>query len=240
MPEPSQDTPFHVLVFSKTTGYRHTSIPAALTALQALASRTGKFTIEASEDANATITAPSLNRFAVVILLQNTGDFLDETQLDALRQFLRAGGGVVAIHGAAAGLLDCDWYGELIGAHFANHPDPERGDVLVEAPEHWILRGCCEGEAGRRREGWMDEWYNFTTHPRSNPRLKVLLRGDPKSFSGGQMGDDHPLSWCQEFEGGRVYFTALGHFDEAYSNGWFMDQIYRGILWAAGRGEVEG
>jgi type 1 glutamine amidotransferase len=79
----------------------------------------------------------------------------------------------------------------------------------------------------------MDEWYNFTSHPRENRKLEVLLRGDPKSFQGGKMGEDHPLAWCQEFGGGRVFYTALGHFDEAYKDQWFMGQVRRGILWAS-------
>lgn len=84
----------------------------------------------------------------------------------------------------------------------------------------------------------MDEWYNFTTHPRENARLRVLLRGDPESFKGGRMGSDHPLAWCQEFEGGRVFYTALGHFEEAYADEWFMGMLERGIVWAAGNGST--
>lgn len=130
-------------------------------------------------------------------------------------------------------MLEDDWYGRMIGAHFDSHPDPERGRVLVEGGRkeeegHEILGGC----GGRER--WLDEWYNFTSHPRENGKLAVLLRGDTKSFEGGKMGEDHPLAWCQEFEGGRVFYNALGHFEEAWEDEWFMGLIRRGILWAAG------
>jgi type 1 glutamine amidotransferase len=118
------------------------------------------------------------------------------------------------------------------------HPDPEPGIVLVEeSNQNHFISQCCGG-----RKDWTDEWYNFHTHPRKNENLKILLRGDPKSFKGAKMGDDHPLAWYQEFEGGRSFFTALGHFDEAYVDEWFMGQMLRGILWAAKRedlGELE-
>lgn len=232
----SEKSTFKVLVFSKTSGYRHSSITAGLAAIRALADREKKFTIDATEDAETAITASSLATYAVVVLLQNTGDFLNSSQLDVLKEFVKNGGGVVAIHGAAAGLLENEWYGKLIGAHFDMHPDPEGGKVVVEEQnaEHVILCGCSG------REVWVDEWYNFTSHPRENANLKVLLRGDTATFSGGKMGDDHPLSWYQEFEGGRVFYTALGHFEEAYTDKWFMGQVHRGILWAARREDDVG
>ncbi|ETN47099.1 uncharacterized protein HMPREF1541_01289 [Cyphellophora europaea CBS 101466] len=226
---------FNVLIFSKTSSYRHDCIPVAIDAIQGCGQQTGLFTTFASEDAEAVMTASALEKCRVVVLLHCTGDFLSFAQTQALREFLRRGNGVVATHGAAAGMLSDSWYGDLIGAHFDMHPDPEEGSVVVEEANanHEILKGCggCHS--------WNDEWYNFTSHPRDNERLQILLKGDTASFQGGKMGEDHPLSWCQEFEGGRVYYTALGHFDEAYRNYWFMHQIKRGILWAAGRQEAE-
>jgi type 1 glutamine amidotransferase len=220
--------PFEVLVFSKTTVYRHESIPAGIASLQRLADQTSQFTVTASEDASI-FTPAGLSSFTVIVLLQTIGDIFDQAQLDALKQFVRAGGGVVAIHGAAGGMGNDAWYGKLIGAHFDQHPPYEPGTVLVEDvnQKHFIMSGCGG------RDNWNDEWYNFHTHPRENENLKILLRGDPKTFKGGKHGDDHPLAWYQEFEGGRVFFTALGHFDEAYQDEWFVEQMRRGILWAA-------
>ncbi|KAF2864698.1 ThuA-like domain-containing protein [Massariosphaeria phaeospora] len=227
----SLPAPFNVLIFSATSGYRHTSIPAGIAGLRALADTTQRLTADHSEDAAAVFTPSALAQYAVVVLLQCSGDFVSAGQLDALRNFVRAGGGVVGIHGAAAGMLDDEWYGKLIGAHFKSHPDPEPGTVLVEDGQagHRILGGHG------RRSGWTDEWYNFHSHPRENANLTVLLKGDTQSFAGGLMGDDHPLAWCQEFEGGRSFYTALGHFDEAFRDEWYMGQILRAVLWAAGR-----
>lgn len=221
---------FEVLVFSKTVGYRHDSIPAGIAALQHLAKQTSQFTIIATEDAS-NFTLKNLSRFAVIVLLQTIGNVFDQIQLDALKQFVRDGGGIVAIHGAAAGMPNDVWYGKLIGAHFDQHPPHEPGTVLVEdANQGHFITNCCGG-----RKDWHDEWYNFHTHPRENKNLNILLKGDPSSFQGGRHGEDHPLAWYQEFENGRIFFTALGHFDQAYQDGWFMEQIRRGILWTARR-----
>jgi type 1 glutamine amidotransferase len=220
--------PFKVLVFSKTSGYRHDSIPAGISALCALADRTKAFTVDASENAETCMTHSTLNRYTVVILLQCTGDFLNPDQVIALQHFVDSGGGIVGIHGAAAAMLQNNFYGGMIGAHFDMHPEPEPGRVLVENADHWILSGSDE------RSDWMDEWYNFNTHPRDNKALIILLKGDTTTFKGGKMGDDHPLAWCQEISGGgRTFYTALGHFDEAYTDEWFMRQIYRAIMWTA-------
>ncbi|KAL6707398.1 hypothetical protein ACN47E_004177 [Coniothyrium glycines] len=222
--------PFNVLVFSKTAGYRHDSIPAGIASLQRLAEHSSQFSVTASEDTSQ-FTPLNLSRYAVIVLLQTIGAIFNRAELDALKHFVRAGGGIVAIHGAAAGMPQDEWYGKLIGAHFDMHPPHEAGTVLaeIENQQHFIMN-CCGG-----RENWMDEWYNFVTHPRENKSLQVLLRGDTNSFEGGKHGSDHPLAWCQDFEGGRVFFTALGHFDEAYEDEWFNEQILRGIRWAARR-----
>lgn len=223
--------PFSVLIFSKTVGYRHECIPTATAAIEHLGKETELFNTTASEDADEAFTPSSLAQYRVIILLHCLGEFATPDQISALKGFLSKGGGIVAIHGAAAGMPEDKWYGQMIGAHFDSHPDPEDGTIVIEESNaaHEIM---CESGG---REHWKDEWYNFSSHPRQNPSLKVLLRGDPKSFQGGKMGDDHPLAWYQEVAGGRVFYTALGHFDEAYQDEWFMGQVKRAIIWAAGR-----
>ncbi|KAF1837963.1 secreted glycosyl hydrolase [Decorospora gaudefroyi] len=224
--------PFNILIFSKTTGYRHDSIPTGIQMFQTLAKTTNTFTVTATEDSSTFDSLSTLSHYAVIVLLQNIGDdIFTAAQLSGLQQFVWQGGGIVAIHGAAAAMQGNEWYTKLIGASFESHPDAELGTVVLEAgkEKHFIMDGCGA------RERWMDEWYNFHTHPRLNSNLDILLRGDPKTFLGGKHGDDHPLVWCQEVRGGRVFFTALGHFDEAYVDGWFVEQVERGLLWAARR-----
>ena len=217
-----------VLIFSKTAGYRHTSIPFSVAAITEDLARTNLFDVTASEDAEAFFTDSGLSQFKVVVLLQTTGDFLTDDQIDVLQRYVRNGGGVFAIHGAAAGMLSSEWYGKLIGAHFDMHPEPETGSFVEPDATHPILSG---GDIPKK---WNDEWYSFVSHPASNMNLDILLRGDTTSFKGGKHGDNHPLAWCQEFENGKSAYIALGHFDEAYEEKWFMGIVRRGIMWVAG------
>ncbi|KAL2148457.1 hypothetical protein VTH82DRAFT_2377 [Thermothelomyces myriococcoides] len=245
---------FRVLVFSRTTAYRHASIPAGIRALHCLAAASAAgphpFAVDDSED--ATVFSPgSLAAYRVIVLLQCSGEFLDRTQLDALRGFVQAGGGIVAVHCASFAMQSSEWYGRLIGAVFDNHPEPQVGLVKVLDPQHPIISwGVCAREGGTDQSAekaqiahrqqqpervWRDEWYNFKKHPRAtSDGLHVLLGVDEKSYQGGAHGNDHPIAWCQTFDGGRCFYTALGHFDEAYEDDWFMGQLHRGILWAAG------
>ncbi|KKY32520.1 putative glycosyl hydrolase [Diaporthe ampelina] len=238
---------FSVLVFSRTEGYRHESIEAGIAALKDLAMSSHDspvpFHVDATEDA-IVFNPATLAQYQVVVFLQASGEFFDNGfQLDALKQFVRAGGGVVGIHCASAGLPSSEWYGRLIGAVFTGHPAPQDGTVAVEDPAHPILaHGTALPRKGRPlgvlggqalEFGWHDEWYNFATNPRSQDGVHVLLTVRESTYEGGSMGADHPVAWCHEFEGGRVFYTALGHFDEAYQDLLFMGQVINAIIWAA-------
>jgi type 1 glutamine amidotransferase len=215
---------FKVFVFSKTAAYRHASIPAGIRAIQELGSKTGGFSVDASEDASL-VTTTNLTQYAVVVFLQTSGDFLNEEQLAGLQSYVRSGKGFVGVHCAAAGLTNVPWYGELVGAHFTDHPKPQHSTLKVENRDHFIISRLPE------EWPWFDEWYNFTPNPRQ--KVNVLLSIDEKEYEGGKLGDDHPLAWCREFEGGRSFYTSLGHFDEAYDDAMFLGHLLNGILWAA-------
>ncbi len=234
---------FKVLIFSATAanGYRHASIPAGVAALRNLpqAFPDCPFSTEATEDASV-FTTESLARFAVIVLLQTAGDFLTTEQLGALQAFVRSGGGVVSIHCASTGMPSdqSGWYSRLVGAAFDMHPVPQQGLVRVADAQHPIIARSLGTGAGMQRNGdgkwewdWFDEWYNFKARPSST--VNVLLEVDEASYSGGTHGKDHPIAWSQEFEGGRSFYTALGHFDAAYQDPGFMGQLRDAILWTA-------
>lgn len=261
---PTADTPLGVLVFSKTAGFRHASIPAGIAAFQRLAAQSQSrsaqgtrtlprpFAVTATEDASV-FSEAGLSAFGVVVLLQCSGDFLAGSELDALRGFVRRGGGVVAVHCASTGMPSDAWYGRLIGAVFADHPEPQRGVVTVDDPGHAVVRdtvgkgggvwheaetttaaGGGETTAAVRWE-WFDEWYNFARNPRSvvGADVRVLCSVDEASYEGGKHWTDHPIAWVHEFEGGRVFYTALGHFDEAYSDEAFLGQLRNAVAWTS-------
>ncbi len=238
-------TPFKILIFSRTTAYRHESIPAGIRALHRLAaasqSTAQPFTADGTEDPSV-FSPATLSAYQVIVLLQCSGECLDADQLAALQGFVRSGGGVVAVHCASFAMQSSPWYGRLVGAVFDNHPDPQRGRITITDPGHRIM-ACrvCDGDREQEQEEatertWLDEWYNFTKHPGGGDgqQLHVLLRVDEKSYEGGLHGEDHPVAWCQTFDGGRSFYTSLGHFDEAYEDDWFLGQLLGGIYWTAG------
>lgn len=218
-----EDTLFNVLVFSKTTGFRHSSIDEGITAIQELGTAHG-FTVDASEDA-ALFTDDGLSPYTVIIFLNTTGDILDETQQGAMERFIQNGGGFVGIHSATDTEYDWAWYGQLVGSYFDGHPAIQEAQVNVVDNDHLATQGLPSP--------WTrtDEWYNFAPFPSS---VNVLLTVDETSYSGGTMGDPHPIAWYHEFDNGRSFYTALGHTEASYSEPLFRQHLLGGILYAAG------
>ncbi len=224
-PAASPGGPFRVLVLSRTLGYRHDSIPDGLVALQALGRDHG-FAVDATEDP-AAFTRSGLAPYRVVVFLNTTGDVLAGSERDALRGFVQGGGGFVGVHAAADTLYDWPWYGELVGAWFRRHPAIQQATLRVADAGHPSTRGLPDPWA------WRDEWYDFRVDPR--PHVHVLLTVDETSYEGGGMGADHPVAWCHELDGGRSWYTALGHVREAYADPRFLGHLLGGIRYAAGR-----
>jgi type 1 glutamine amidotransferase len=208
-----------LLVFSKTAGYRHESIAAGIQALRDL------FQVDATEDAGA-FTPDNLARYRAVVFLNTSGTILDQAQKAAFEEYIRGGGGFAGVHGAADTEYDWPFYGELIGAHFASHPQIQPAVVRVEDPTHPATAGLPQT--------WTrtDEWYNFRTNPRA--RVHVLLTLDESSYTGGTMGADHPHAWYRTYGRGRSFYTAGGHTVESYAEPAFRSHLAGGIRYAAG------
>ncbi|MEV8352693.1 ThuA domain-containing protein [Streptomyces niveus] len=211
-----------VLVFSKTAGFRHSSIPAGIAAVQRLGAANG-FTVTATEDAGA-FTTGNLAQYQAVVWLSTTGDVLNTAQQTAFESYVANGGGYVGVHAASDTEYDWPWYGGLVGAYFASHPATQQATVKVEdraspatshLPQRWTRT---------------DEWYNYRANPRS--AVKVLASLDETSYTGGTMGD-HPIAWCQDYRGGRSWYTGLGHTEESYADPAFTTMLLGGIQTAA-------
>jgi type 1 glutamine amidotransferase len=220
-----QTRPDRILVFSKTTGFRHGSIEPGIAALRNLGAANG-FEVDATEDAGQFTTA-NLGRYGAVVFLSTTGDVLNDAQQAAFMTFIRRGGGYVGIHAAADTEYFWPWYGDLMGAYFARHPAPARARIRVENRDHPSTRALPDP--------WVrtDEWYDFQRNPRRHG-VTVLLTLDESSYPGGQMGSDHPIAWYHEFDGGRAWYTAGGHTDESFSEPEFLQHLLGGIRYAAG------
>src|SRR5919112_4355528 len=109
-----------VLVFSRTAGFRHSSIPNGIAAIRKLGQENG-FSIDTTEDAGA-FTSKNLARYRAVVFLNTTGDVLDPAQQDDFERYIQAGGGYVGVHSATDTEYDWPWYGRLAGAWFNGHP----------------------------------------------------------------------------------------------------------------------
>ncbi|MGR6973839.1 ThuA domain-containing protein [Streptomyces cynarae] len=218
-----------VLVFSKTAGFRHDSIPDGIAAVKQLG-ETGGFTVDATEDAGA-FTPSNLRQYDAVVFLSTTGDVLDAAQQSAFEDYIRRGGGYVGIHAAADTEYDWAFYGGLAGAYFQSHPAIQPATVNVEDRAH-----PATSELGRI---WQrtDEWYNYRSNPRE--RAHVLASLDESSYTGGTMNGDHPIAWCQNYQGGRAFYTGGGHTKESYADPAFRRHLLGGIRWAVGDAQAD-
>ena len=196
-----------VLVFTRTTGFRHASIEDGVAAIRRLGAANG-FTVEATEDPTR-IEEGALERFQVVVFLSSTGEPLHPPQRETLRRWVEGGGGWVGVHAAADAMYDWPWYGDLVGAWFQRHPSVQRATVRVADRDHPSTRSLPV--AWTRSE----EWYDFLDNPRG--RVHVLAVVDESSYQGGGMGADHPVIWCHQQGRGRSWYTALGHSKESWS-----------------------
>jgi type 1 glutamine amidotransferase len=219
--------PFKALLFSKTSGYRHASIPDGIAAIQQLAAA-NNFQVVSTEDATV-FTDAGLAPYQVVIFLLTSGDVLDQLQQDALTRFLQSGRGFVGIHSACATEQDWPWYGSLVGGYYRADVPVQWATIRVEDPNHPSTRSLPSL--------WVrnDEWYDFSVNPRTNdPGIHVLATVDESTYSGGSMGEDHPIAWYHESSGGRAWYTGGGHTPESYYEALFRLHLLGGIRYAAG------
>jgi type 1 glutamine amidotransferase len=220
-----------VLIFSKTNGWRDdTQIKTANAALQGIVRKKGW---DAFVSENAAVFNPeALATFDVIVLNSTSGNIFTDGQRTAFRQWLEKGGGVVALHGAGGDpRYDWKWYVEvIIGAQFIGHtnkPQFQQGLIRVEDREHPAMRSL---PAEWRRE---EEWYAFDRVP-SGYGTKILARLDESSYAPPpeQRMGDHPIIWTRCIGRGGVFFSALGHKAETYSEPLHLQMIGDALSWA--------
>lgn len=226
---PASAARLDVLVFTKTAGFRHDSIPAGVEAIRALGAEHG-FRVRATEDAGA-LTARRLRPVEAVVFLNTTGTVLDRAQRRALRRHVRGGGGFVGVHAATDTEHDWPFYGRMLGARFRSHPVPQTAAFVNEAPGHPATAHLAP------RFEVFDELYAFDANPR--PRARVLLAVDESTYAATDPMGDHPMSWCRDVRRGRVFYTALGHEPALYAQPWFRRHLLGGIRTAAGAARAD-
>ena len=229
----AQDKKINVLVFSKTSGFRHNSISAGLKMLSDLAQER-KWVMTATEDPEL-FTSKFLKNIDVVVFLNPTGDALNEKQQKSFEAFMNSGKGYVGIHAATDCEYDWAWYGQLTGAYFRTHPKAQTGTVIFENTNHPAMTPF----KGMENYRTFDEWYSFKENPRA--KVHVLARLDENSLDEATLKDpkwkmgDHPLIWYQELGKTRSFYTVFGHTAEAFQDQKIKDHIGGAIDWAAKR-----
>lgn len=213
-----------ILVFSKTAGFRHSSITAGKLALLKMGSQ-NNWVVDTTEDA-AAFTTKNLKKYAAVVFLSTTGNVLNDEQQTAFEKYIRSGKGFVGIHAATDTEYEWPWYCKLVGANFLSHPKQQNATLHVTDSTHMATTHLPKQ--------WQrfDEWYNFKNQ---NTTVKVLITIDEKTYEGGKNGDNHPMAWYHEYDGGKAFYTALGHTDESFKEANFLQHVQGGIKYAMGK-----
>lgn len=223
---------FKALVVTTTNGWHHESLHAGVIALKEIAAR-NFFDAVLYEDPNS-FTDTFLQQFQVVIFLNTTGDILNSGQQKVLERFIHSGKGFVGIHSASDTEYDWEWYTKLVGRMFHIHPVIQTAKLQVADAAFPGLQGFAQGKL------WTDEWYEFSEAKVAD--LHTVLAVDETTYNpkvqwgakkGEGMGKNHPVAWYHNYDGGRSFYTALGHLPTNFSNEAFLNHLYAGILWAA-------
>lgn len=217
-----------ILVFAKTSGFRHSSIPDGKAAIQKLGKENG-FAVDTTEDASV-FTEENLKNYAAVVFLNTTGDVLNYKQEAAFERFIQAGGGFTGIHSATDTEYDWIWYARLVGGNFISHPEQQNAKLNVVDKTHPATKHLPDT--------WerFDEWYNFKN---LNNDVKVLIKIDESSYKGGTNGAEHPMAWYHEYDGGRSFYTEFGHTEASYKDSNYLKHILGGIQYAIGENKKD-
>lgn len=218
------DSTDKVLVFSKTSGFRHKSIETGVKTIQELAKQ-NNFEVTHTEDASL-FSSENLKQYQLVIFLNTTGDVLNANEEQAFKAFINNGGSFVGVHSASDTEFEWAWYGKLVGAYFLNHPKQATATITRVNNTHPSTKHLPKQ--------WTryDEWYNFKSIYED---IHVLLNLEESTYEGGENGVNHPIAWYHEFDGGRSFYTALGHTNESYAEPEFKQHLLGGILYGLKR-----
>ena len=204
-------TPKNLVVFSKTSGYRHESIPNGVEAIQAIGEELG-YTVIHTENSSDIVDL----EYQVLVFMSPTGDVLNETEQHFLQSFVEKGGGFVGVHSATNCEYEFDWYCDtLVGAKFDFHRAIKPLDVEIVEAKHPSTMHLSNP--------WTrtDEWYNYDPMPKN---VIVLLEIEDEDGR-------RPIAWCKRIKRGRSFYTGGGHTKESYAEPQFLLHLKGGIQW---------
>ncbi len=213
-----KESPKNIFVFTKTAGYRHDNIAFGVDALKKIGQR-ANYNIHHSEDSTH-FTIEHLSNYDAILFFNTTGNILNEKQQSAFETYIKNGGGFVGIHAATDTEYDWPWYGKMVGAYFNDHPEIQEADLRIL--NHTHLSTAHFDTVWTKT----DEWYNFKD---INQDVQFLISIDENSYEGGNLGEFHPMSWYHEYDGGKAFYTGMGHTKASFENPLFLHHLIGGI-----------
>lgn len=216
-----------ILVFSKTKGWRHSSIPNGIKFFQELGVQKG-FAVDTTENATK-INEENLKQYNAVVFMNTTGDILNDQQQADFERYIQAGGGYVGVHSATDTEYEWNWYNGLAGAYFMSHPGAPNSNVQngkFTTMDKKFPASAHLPEIFERK----DEFYDFKSL--KNDDLHFLVSLDEKSYQGGKMGDFHPMAWYHEYDGGKSFYSNFGHVDDTFKEPLMAEHFWKGLEWA--------
>jgi type 1 glutamine amidotransferase len=212
--------PKNILYITNSAGYRHDSLPLSQQVLRDIGTRSGKFQVIATDDLSG---LSDLARYSAVVFFTSGELPLTPAQKQGLLEFVRNGGGFAGVHSATDTLYTWPEYVELIGGRFDGHPWTEEVRIDIEDPDHPAVRHLEPSFA------ITDEIYVFRDFSRD--RVRVLMTLD-------NTGGDYPLAWVRNYGAGRVFYTALGHFDSTWRDSRFQRMLEEALAWVIGQSDA--
>jgi len=225
---------FKALLVVQTAGFQHESTFDAIPAIRKLAER-HDFTLDLKQRTRK-ITEDNLMSYDVLIMVNTTGDIYSDDEQAVIEKFIRAGKGWVGVHAASDTEYDWKWYTDMVGHMFKIHPRVQTAMLDVVDNSFPGLNGWP------KRMMWTDEYYEFKDGSR-RPGFNYLITVDESTYDVNANwgndnvatghGDFHPMSWYHTYDGGRAWYTNLGHVPAVFTDKNFLDHLYGGIYWAA-------
>lgn len=220
-----------VLVFTKNgKGYVHENIPASIAAFQKLGKELS-FTVDTTTN-SALFTDDKLKNYDVVVFSNTNNDVFDiEEQRVAFMRYIQAGGSFMGLHSASGTERNWKWFKLMLGATFLRHPPFQAFTVHILDAKHPATKNLPATWSTK------DECYFFKEF---NPSIKVLAFSDISAIKEGNdsknitpdvFGNKYPCIWCHEFDGGKTWYSSLGHDKEDYSNPVHLAHIIEGLKW---------
>lgn len=220
-----------LLIFSLTKGFHHDAIPDGIAAIKKLGQENG-FDVDTTTNPEM-FNDSTLKNYSAVIFLCTTGDVLDYRQEAAFERYIQAGGGYVGVHSATDTEYDWGWYGRLAGGYFYDHPGiHDKNNNVQEGMFNVVNKSNISTQHLPEKWKRTDEFYSFKKFDSAN--VHVLLTIDESSYNGGKRMGYHPMAWYHEYDGGRAFYTALGHTKESYTEPNYLKHLFGGIQYAIG------